>query len=249
MLRGLFTCCVFVLATAIFGSLVMVAGLLLPGRDVTMRIARLWSRTCLLAAGVRPVHENREHAAARLPCIFIANHHSILDIWALIPVLPTSTRFVAKRSLFWIPIFGWAIAAAGFVPIDRKNRTAALRSLARAAEKVRKGRSLLLFAEGTRSRDGRLRPFKRGAFHLALEAGVPIVPVAISGSGRVLPPGFLFRIAPGEVRLAFSAPIDVAPYAREAGIDALVRDARARIVERLAPEELGPGDAVRAGAP
>ncbi len=247
MLRGLFTCCAFVLATAIFGSLVIVLGLLLPGSDVTMRMARLWSRTCLRAAGIRPVHENREHAASRLPCIFIANHQSILDIWALIPALPLSTRFVAKKSLFWIPVFGWAIAAAGFVPIDRKNRTAAMRSLSRAAEKVRGGRSLLLFAEGTRSRDGRLAPFKRGAFHLAIEAGVPVVPVAISGSGRVLPPGFLFRIAPGEVRLAFSAPIDVGPYAGNGGIDALVRDVRARIVARLDPCELGPGDAVPAG--
>lgn len=249
MLRGLYTCCVFVLATAVFGSLATVAGLALPGRDASMRVARLWCRFCLAASGIRPAYEGIEHASARLPCVFIANHQSLLDIWALIPALPLSTRFVAKKSLFLIPVFGWAIAASGFVPIDRKNRTAAMRSLSRAAEKVRGGRSLLLFAEGTRSRDGRLGPFKRGAFHLALEAGTPVVPVAISGSGRALPPGLLFRVAPTAVRLTFSAPIDVGRYAGDGGIDALVRDVRARIVERLDPSELGPGDAVPAGTP
>ncbi len=242
MLRGIFTFVVFIAMTVLAGGTAALWSLLRPGSDIVMRLGTLWSRTSLAAAGVEPAYEGLENARRALPCVFISNHQSILDIWSLIPVLPRSTRFVAKRSLFLIPFFGWALAASGFIPIDRKNRTRAVRSLATAAEKVRGGRPVLLFAEGTRSRDGKLGPFKRGAFHLAIEAGVPVVPVAVSGSGRVLRPGGMFRVRRGTVRVSFAPPLDTLPY-RPDGIDRLSRDVRERIAERLLPEELGPDDA------
>ena len=249
MLRGAFTFVVFVAMTLLAGGTAALWSVLRPGSDIVMRLGTLWSRTSLAAAGVEPVYEGLEHASKALPCIFISNHQSLLDIWSLIPVLPRSTRFVAKQSLFLIPFFGWALSASGFIPIDRRNRARAMRSLAVAAEAVRGGRPVLLFAEGTRSRDGKLAPFKRGAFHLAVEAGVPVVPVAVSGSGRVLRPGGMFRIRKGAVRVSFAEALDASAYGRD-GIDRLSRDVRARIVERLAPDELSPADAtpVRGGA-
>jgi 1-acyl-sn-glycerol-3-phosphate acyltransferase len=244
MLRGIWTFMVFIVATVIAGGIAAAWSLLRPGSDIVMRLGRVWSRTCLSAAGIEPSYEGLENATKALPCVFISNHQSVMDIWSLIPALPVSTRFVAKRSLFLIPFLGWALAASGFIPIDRRNRARAVRSLATAAERVRGGRSLILFAEGTRSRNGRLGPFKRGAFHLAINAGVPVVPVAVSGSGGVLRPGGMFRIRPGNVRVSFAPPLDAASY-RPDGLDRLSADVRARIVERLLPEELDPADATR----
>jgi 1-acyl-sn-glycerol-3-phosphate acyltransferase len=246
MLRGAVTLLVFVVATVIAGGTAAAWSLIRPGSDIVMRLGRVWSRVCLAAAGVEPSYDGVENASKTLPCVFISNHQSLLDIWSLIPVLPVSVRFVAKRSLFLIPFFGWALSASGFISIDRRNRTRAVKSLRAAAERVRGGRPVLLFAEGTRSRDGRLAPFKRGAFHLAISAGVPVVPVAISGSGRVLRPGFMFRIRPGNVRVSFAPAIDAAAYGAD-GIERLVSDVRARIVERLLPEEVGAADPTLCG--
>ena len=246
MLRGIFTFVVFIVMTVLVSGTAALWSLLRPGSDVVMRLGSLWSRASLAAAGVKPAYEGLENATKSLPCVYISNHQSIMDIWSLIPVLPVSTRFVAKRSLFLIPFFGWALTVSGFIPIDRKNRARAVRSLATAAEKVRGGRPVLLFPEGTRSRDGKLAPFKRGAFHLAIAAGVPVVPVAVSGSGAVLRPGGMFRIRRGTVRVSFAPPLDAASYGPD-GIDRLSQDVRARIVERLRPDELDPAEA--AGRP
>jgi 1-acyl-sn-glycerol-3-phosphate acyltransferase len=244
VIRGIFTFVVFVAATVVFGGTAAFWSLVRPGSDIVMRLGRIWSRVILAAGGIEPVYEGVEHASRSLPCVFISNHQSAVDIWSLIPALPVATRFVAKRSLFRIPFFGWALAASGFIPIDRKNRAKAVRSLATAAEKVRRGRPVLLFAEGTRSRDGKLAPFKRGAFHLEIAAGVPVVPVAVSGSGWVLRPGGVFRIRRGTVRVSFAPPLDARSYAPD-GIDRLSEDVRARIVARLLPEELDPAEAAR----
>jgi 1-acyl-sn-glycerol-3-phosphate acyltransferase len=248
VLRGIFTLLAFFVTTVVLGSAATFWSLIHPGSNIIMRLGRIWSRILLFTTGVDLVYDGIENATKSLPCVFISNHQSILDIWSLIPVLPLSARFVAKLSLFRIPILGWAIAASGFVPIDRKNRARAVRSLDAAADKVRGGRPLLLFAEGTRSRNGRLGPFKRGAFHLALAAGVPVVPVAVSGSGRVIRPGEWFRVRQGTVRVSFAPPIGSASY-RPDGIDRLLADVRAKIVERLTPEELDPAEAAAVRAP
>jgi len=228
---------VLVVATVVLGLPATLGSLLRPGSDVTMRLGKIWSSLVLAATGTHPTYHGTENVRKYLPCVYISNHLSNLDIWAITPMLPDETRFVAKRSIFWIPFLGWALAAAGFIPIDRKNRSQAIRSLSRASGRIRAGRPVILFAEGTRSRDGRLGPFKKGAFRLALEAGVPVVPVAISGSGHVLRPGSL-RVRSGPVRVSFAPPIHVRPYQPHdtAGLMAAVRRA---IVERLDPSEVG----------
>lgn len=239
MFRGMLTVLAFLVATPIFGVPVVVLGLLRPRSQVFLRCARPWSRILLAAAGARMEISGVEHVPAR-PCLFAANHQSLLDIPALFLVLPDSARFLAKESLFHIPVLGWAMTASGCIPIDRSNRARAVRSLREAAVRVRGGRSVVFFPEGTRSRDGKLAPFKKGGFHLAREAEVPVVPVAISGSYRILRPGSV-RVRPGPLRVHLAPALDPA---RHAGAEDLSAATRAAIAAALSPDELLPGTAL-----
>ena len=230
MLRGIWLRAVLLVATVALATPVAVLVLLVPRwGDLIVHAGRLWSRALLAASGARVTYHGREHARAHRPCIFIANHQSMVDIWVMLRLVPSNTRFVAKQELFRIPIFGWALATTGCIAVNRANRAEAMRSLDVAAERIRAGRSVVLYPEGTRSRDGSLQPFKKGAFHLALAAGVPVVPVAITGSFAVVPPRTL-RVRPGAVDVWVEPPIDVEPF-RPGGHEAL-RDAVQAAIER-----------------
>jgi len=208
MLRGVWVALVLVLATIAAGIPAIVLGALWPRRDYVQHAARAWSRAMLAATGARVEWVGVARTRDETPKVYIANHQSFVDVWALLRILPSRTRFVAKQELRHVPVLGWAMAAGGFIFVDRSNRSRAIHSLRAAAETIRAGRSVLMFAEGTRTRDGRLQPFKRGPFHLALEARVPVVPVAITGSWLILPPDS-WRVRPGPVRVEFLEPIDV----------------------------------------
>jgi 1-acyl-sn-glycerol-3-phosphate acyltransferase len=233
MFRGILTLLAFLVATPVFGLPVVVLGLLRPRSDVFLRCGRPWSRILLAAAGARTSVRGAQHVPPG-PCLFGANHQSLLDIPALFLVLPDNARFLAKESLFRIPVLGWAMTASGCIPIDRSNRARAMRSLEQAAARVRAGRSVVFFPEGTRSRDGKLAPFKKGGFHLALQAEVPVVPVAISGSYRILRPASL-QVRPGPLRVHLMAPLHPAQH-KDA--ESMAAAARASIASALTPEEL-----------
>ncbi len=130
----------------------------------------------------------------------MANHQGAYDIFALLAYLPIEFKWLAKEELFRIPILGWAMRAAGYISIDRKGKKKALESVERAVAKIQEGTSVLVFPEGTRSPDGKIHPFKRGGFTLAIRAGVPIVPISIRGSRDVLPRGSL-RVKPGKIEI------------------------------------------------
>lgn len=202
-----------------FGSVTMAAFFLLAlpvmivtrSGDFPMWLARrVWSPMCLWLTGCRRVLE-RLPPLPDGPLIFASNHESALDIWVLLEQLPRTVRFIAKRELFSIPVFGWYMRVGGHIPVDRKNHVQAVQSLRAAADTVRRGTSLIVFPEGTRSRDGRVQPFKKGPFALALEAQVPIVPVAVSGSAAVSPSG-LVAVWPGTIRVAVGEPVDPAQH-------------------------------------
>ena len=235
MVRSIWTSLVAVAATLFFGSLAIVGCLILRKDNSGIVLGGMWSRFILRAAGIRIRYIGLQNRALNHSCVYIANHQSMVDIWTLLPVLPRKTRFVAKESLFRIPVLGWAIRAAGFIPIDRSNIGKAMKSLEKAGAKIRAGNSVILFPEGTRSKDGRLRPFKKGAFHMALKARVPIVPVTISGSFDRLRPNSLW-ITPGEVMAHFGDPIDTSAFTEN--MVAELRDhLQARIAETL--DDLG----------
>jgi 1-acyl-sn-glycerol-3-phosphate acyltransferase len=211
VLRGIWTAIALAVLTLACSLAVLALAALGRRGNSPLRAGKFWSRTMLRVVGARVTYRGLEHVRAPGPHLFVANHQSFVDIWALTVVLPDSARYVAKAELFRIPIFGWAMLAAGFIPIARSHRSKAIASLDRAAAHVRDGLSIVLFPEGTRSPDGRLQPFKKGAFHLALAAGAPIVPVAIRGSFAILPPRSI-RVRPGPVEVRFEPPVDVTPF-------------------------------------
>ncbi len=177
--------------------------------DTVLDLARVWSRTLLGFAGVKVTVDWRTELDPHGSYVFMANHLSTVDIWALFAALPFRLRMIAKKQLGRIPLFGWAMVAGRFIFIDRANAVAARRSIEEAKRRIRAGEKVLLFPEGTRSRDGRLGPFKKGGFHLAIDAGVPIVPVAIVGTAETMPCGSLL-LRRGHVRVIVCPPVPTA---------------------------------------
>jgi 1-acyl-sn-glycerol-3-phosphate acyltransferase len=170
--------------------------------DYLHNYARLWARVGLRLAGVRLKVSGREHLHAGEPVIYMSNHAGNFDILALFAGLPGQFRWLAKEELFRIPLFGLAMRRAGYIPLDRSDRKKALHSMTEAAKRIRDGASVVIFPEGTRSADGTLQPFKKGGFLIALKAGVPVQPVAISGSFAVMPKsGYRIHGGPIEVRI------------------------------------------------
>jgi 1-acyl-sn-glycerol-3-phosphate acyltransferase len=200
-----------VTGSLVLGLVTVAVGWLPPRRRWAFAVTRLWSAGLLAASGVRLVVRRSPELNPAASYVYLANHQSLFDIPALLRAVPGRFRFVAKQSLFRIPVFGWALSAAGFVSVDREDRTAARQSLAAAEERLRSGGSILLFPEGTRSTTNTLLPFKRGGFLLALRTGLPVVPVGIRGTRAVQPRG-RHSIQPGVVEVRCGAPIDVTQF-------------------------------------
>jgi 1-acyl-sn-glycerol-3-phosphate acyltransferase len=172
-------------------------------------IGRRWAESILWAAGVKVYLHGGEQFLEDRAQLIVSNHESWFDLFALLAVLPVKTRFVAKKELTRVPLFGTAWQACGHVPLDRSNRKAAIESLQQAGRQINEGGlTVLMFAEGTRSGDGTLGPFKKGAFVLGIQASVPIIPVAVIGTRSIMPKGS-FRIRSGEVHIHVAAPIHV----------------------------------------
>jgi 1-acyl-sn-glycerol-3-phosphate acyltransferase len=164
-------------------------------------------------AGMRVNVEGRENIPEGV-CLFVANHTSNADAPAIVGAIPRRLAIFGRKSLFDIPIVGLAFRLAKFVPVDRGNREAALGSVKQAVEYIKSGSSFLVYPEGTRSPDGRMQRFKKGSFVMAIEAGVPIVPVACAGAHRIMKKNSLI-IHPGRVTVRFGKPVDVSGYTVE----------------------------------
>jgi 1-acyl-sn-glycerol-3-phosphate acyltransferase len=182
---------------------------------------RLWSPSVLGIGSVK-LEVVRQAPLPEGPVIFAANHESALDIFALFKALDRDLRFAAKKELFDLPILGWYLRHAGFVCVDRTNHAAAVASLHEAARIVRDGTPLVFFPEGTRSTTGRIRPFKKGPFVVAMEAGVPVVPVSIAGASELLPRKSV-AIRSGTIRLTIGAQVDPRTFADKSELLAEVR--------------------------
>jgi len=208
-LRSLWAWTVIVVATLAFGIPSIFAAFVPPRGDWYLLFARGWARTVLAATGVSWKVDGVERVASAGGCLYIANHESIFDIFLLLAALPGRLRFLAKRSLFSVPVLGWSMAAAGFVPIDREDRKRAAEALDVAARRIRAGMRLIVFPEQTRTRTGAMLPFKKGGVLLALRTGAPIVPVGIAGTFAIQQKGG-FQLSPGPVAVAIGEPIGVA---------------------------------------
>jgi 1-acyl-sn-glycerol-3-phosphate acyltransferase len=210
------------------------------GEKQCERIGRFWSRWVLRVSGAKVRIEGLDRIDWTRPHILVANHQSWYDVWVLAGCLPASVRFVAKQELARIPIFGRAWQACGHISVDRADRGRAIRSLDHAGRRVQhEALTVVLFPEGTRSADGRLQSFKKGAFVLALQTGVPLVPVGISGSRHVMGKGS-FRVRGGEIRVRVGTPIAVEGLTTR-DREGLLRRARREILDLMEDADAAPG--------
>jgi len=184
-------------------------------RDPGLFLARrVWAPVLLLFGPVRLRVEGRERLDPSRAYFFAANHQSWVDVPALFAALPVPVLFLAKRELARIPLLGRFMEAMGMVYVDRTDRRESVRTVSQAAGRLQEGWSILSFPEGTRSRDGGIQRFKTATFAAALEAGVPVVPVALEGPARILPRGG-FRARPGVIRVKLGEPIPTAGLTRD----------------------------------
>lgn len=166
----------------------------------------MWAPGILWGCGIHLVVHHAEHVDTSKPHVFVSNHLSYLDIPVLFRAIPSNLYFIAKKEIKWVPFIGQYMMATGMLFVNRDNKHKAITSLKQAARLVSKGKSVLMFPEGTRSRDGRVSDFKKGPFHLATEAGVSVIPVAIKGTESILGP-HTGRIKPGQVEVNIGNPI------------------------------------------
>lgn len=241
LIRTVLTLSLGVISTLIAAPVVIVIARVNPTSPNIERIARAWSRIWLAMAGCtlevlggELVDRSRSH-------IVVANHLSVLDIMVCFLAVPVPIRFLAKKELFRIPILAPAMRAIGIVEVDRNARSAIHEQVNRQArELVASGRSLIIYPEGTRSRDGELRPFKKGAFTMAVAGGIPVLPLTIAGTYRAWPPGRFLVYGRRKITAVIDPPIETTGMTRE-DVTHLTEDTRTIIEKRYL--ELGGKDA------
>jgi 1-acyl-sn-glycerol-3-phosphate acyltransferase len=188
------------------------------------RSTRWWGRSLLKVCHIPVEVEGLEHLVPGQAYVFAANHRSNFDIFVLISVLPGRFLWVAKKSLFEVPILGQALSRMGSVSVDRTNLRSAVQSLDRATAIVKSGISMIIFPEGTRALSRELLPFKKGVFIMAIKAGQPIVPVSISGTRFIQAPETI-RMSPGPIKVVISPPIAPGIFRRKEELMDAVRQA------------------------
>lgn len=227
ILKGL-----LVLLVAVPFSLMAIVSIPLDRSGKTFHLsARLWSKFILWIFGIKVRVKGLEHIGGG-NVIYAANHASWFDIPAMVAGVPDNIRIMFKRELTYVPIWGWALWWGPYIAVDRSSPRDAMRGIEKAADQIRKGASVLLFVEGTRTRDGKLQAFKRGAFVLAMKSGVPIIPVAINHSFKILPKGSL-KVRATDIELVLGEPIDTRAFTSDDGGKALMSEVRSKIEQQF----------------
>ncbi len=214
VLVTIFSNAYWLVGSLFFASVAALSGAVSPNSTLPFRCARWWGGSVIRSGAVRIRAEREVELDPDARYVFFANHQSLYDVPALLDTLPVDARFLAKRSLFSLPIFGFAMKKAGFVPVDRGAGAGAAKAALRAAsEQLELGRSILVFPEETRSLSGEIQPFKPGGLLIALRAGVQIVPVGVQGTRSLRPKGSIL-VKPGTVTVRYGRPFD----AKSAGV-------------------------------
>lgn len=219
---------VMLVATLAFGLLCLLLAPVLGPRRTGQLTAVPWARLGLLLSGVRVNTDGHEQVIPGQSYVVVANHLSLVDIWVLYGYLGLDIRWVAKQELRQVPVIGVACVALGHVFIDRSNHERAVATLESAKRRITGGTSIIFFPEGTRSRSGELQPFKKGAFRMARDMELPVLPVTLSGTRDILAPGSM-RARHGSVQLRIHAPLPVA----DQSVDALMAQSRRAIQNGL----------------
>lgn len=208
------------------------------GRIIHFYVTVPWVKTILWVSGVKLKIYGLENVDINVPRIYVSNHQSYFDIFALLAGLPIDFKYVLKQELMKIPLFGFALGRAHHISIDRENPRKALKSMNEAAERIRNGISVVIFPEGTRSEDGRVQSFKRGSFRLALKSGCDLVPVTIINSRNIVPKGS-WRIDKGIITIIIGRSIPVTDYAKR-DTHRLVAKVREAIINQMNEEQGAP---------
>lgn len=211
MIRTFFVWSCIVIATLILGAITLVTYPFDRKGRTGHLCARLWGRIALLANGVKVNVEGLENIEGKGPFVFMSNHQGSYDIFVLLGHLPFHFKWLAKKELFSIPFFGWAMSAAGYISLDRQGTRETVEAMNQAAQRIHDGMSVVIFPEGSRSPDGTIQPFKKGGFTLAMKSKVPIIPIALAGSREIMPKDRL-TASSGVIRIRIGPPIATASY-------------------------------------
>jgi 1-acyl-sn-glycerol-3-phosphate acyltransferase len=239
-LRSLLAWVIGFISMVILSLIALVISPFSPSGDGIHRLGRLWGRIVLWVSGIGVDIQGLEHVNPRQAQVIVSNHQGSFDIWALMAYLPLQFRWVLKKELFRIPFMGPAMRKAGYVGVDRRHPHQAMEDMKKALARLREGKSVLVFPEGTRSRDGRVGEFKRGGFMLAYKAGAPVLPISISGSFGIMPKGSCW-IFPRRIKLTIQPPIKVTDLDSRARRQ-LPEQVRQMIINRMQPLTNEPGN-------
>ncbi len=234
MLRAFFVTAFTFAFVLLVGTPVVIHAALTRNTDPLYRVACWAVGVVLRLSGVRLEVHGLEKIPQGRAVVFMPNHQSNCDPPAVFVILPP-VLVLGKKEFFRIPILGRAVELRGFVPIDRKNREKAIEAVEEATKRLEAGSSFLVFPEGTRSADGRLQPFKKGPFVMAIKAQAPVVPISVSGSRKIMPKG-KFSISPGLVRITIHDPVPTEGCTLD-DRDRITEQVRRAILTGLAPEE------------
>jgi 1-acyl-sn-glycerol-3-phosphate acyltransferase len=234
MLRTLFVYIAVIFYILLVGFPLLLLSAVTGNTNFIYNAGLMGARMALWLAGVKVIVKGRENIPAGRAVVFMSNHQSNCDPPALAVSLPR-VLILAKKEVFRIPVLGRGMRMRGFIPVDRKSRERAFAAVDQAVESLKKGYSFLVFPEGTRSRDGRLQAFKKGVFVMAIKAGVPIMPISVSGGSKIMRKGE-FAVHPGTLRITVHDPVPTAhcSVADRAKVEAQVRHA---ILAGLTPDE------------
>jgi 1-acyl-sn-glycerol-3-phosphate acyltransferase len=222
------------LATSAMFAPVIVSAFLDSTGNLAFSLSKVWAWIMLKVTGVRPEMRGGDKIRKGQSYIIIANHQSHFDAMALVLTLPIQFRWIAKKELLKIPLFGHALYASRNIFIDRSDKKKSIKSIHEGMNRLPPGVSILFFAEGTRSPDGGIQAFKKGGFVTAIEEGLPILPVTINGSRKVLPRGSIV-FSPGPIEVVVGDPIDTKDYTTD-GLGELIEKTRDEIISHLHPD-------------
>jgi 1-acyl-sn-glycerol-3-phosphate acyltransferase len=234
-LRGVFLLAFWFASIALIAPFLIAIVLITKNENLLYTPVRFFIRAGLAMVRVRVEVNGLERLDPNQTYIFTPNHQSLIEVPLWVAYLGRNIAYLGKKEVFKYPIFGYGIRLVGVVPVDRSNSAAAVESAKLATENIRRGKSYVVYPEGTRSSDGGLLPFKKGAFMMAIDAGVPVVPITISGATRIMPKGQI-KIFPSTVRVTIHEPISTAGYSK-ANIAELIDKTRQRIFSALDQDE------------
>ena len=230
-LRGIFLLGFWFTSIALVAPLLILLVRITKNENFIYSPVRLFIRAGLAMVGVRIEVTGLDKLDRNQTYIFTPNHQSLIEVPLFVAYLGRNPAYLGKKEVFKYPVFGYGIRLIGVVPVDRSNSPAAVESAKVATENLRRGKSYVVYPEGTRSRDGRMLPFKKGAFMMAIDAGVPVVPVTVSGATRIMPKAQV-KVFPSTVRITVHDPISTAGYSKE-NVAELMGRTRAKIFSAL----------------